>query len=1108
MRLLQLELTNVNSLYGHWRIDFTDMAFARNPLFAIIGPTGSGKSSILDAIALALYGNTPRMNALPRGGDQDQQCPVMSKGTALVRAAVRFQIDGITYMSSWQRRITARAKRLSEVEVELVQYPDETSDTGTVLTTQLTDWRARMVEITHMTFETFLRSVLLSQGAFADFLKAKDDDRANILEQITGTAIYSDVGRWIFLRTKEELQQKDLLTREAESLQLLTEDAKSQLLTTISELKEKVTALRATQKVTEMGLQWRQRVDALSKEEAKAGLLYTEAEQRYQALEDDLKKARAAQEALVAGLAAKKVREYASEAIRVKEEVDRLAKALPEIESQLSAQKTLCEKGELSYSEAQKALTSFEPLYQQVRELDESVKTRLATLTIQREQLQKLRDRDLTEKAALTSLLEKSETFRTSQATLQTRFAQLEGGHDESVTPTLLKNHWEAWREAEGSYARLTEKRAKLEALRAELKAKVSSAEAALTLAKEAFEKARAEEAATRERWEVMSASETVRGKLTELSEILYREANVRLVTRTDRAQESLSTLLGGDLFAKDALEALEGIMLEGLSAEALAEARAPETLAQLSTLKASILEWRDEGETLKKTLSALAQTLEEKRAALDEAGKAHQTARLSLEKAESEAQLYAEELTPLRERLKGAKERTLQSLHLTQDALERSEAAREKVDLYEKKWALYQETQKALKETTEALARFNVQIEAKKESLLALAKDERVALEALQREETALKTLQEKRQALFGEKDIEAEQKKLREEVATTDQVLRTAEKLYQEVLQQKNQCIAAQTQQAEQLERHKEWTKKAKDELALEMQKVGIASYEELEARFMPEEQMRETLARGQGAETARQEAKTRLTLLTQQAKDLREQSVTEKALPELAAEKEAQEAELLEKTRELARQEEVIARDKALSDKHKELEAKIRHQEAVYRDWYGLNALVGSADGSRFRRIAQRITFRILLREANSVMRTMTRRYSLHAAGNGGMSVDVVDHDMGSIVRTAANLSGGETFMVSLALALGLSRMGGQYLNVDTLFLDEGFGTLDEEALNKAIYALETLQRKSGKLIGLISHVKMIKERVALQVTVTPIPGTGRSDLAGPGITKVAS
>lgn len=1107
MRLLQLELTNVNSLYGHWRIDFTDMAYQRNPLFAIIGPTGSGKSSLLDAISLALYGNTPRMNALPRGGDQDQQCPVMSKGTTLVCAAVRFQVDGITYMSSWQRRITARAKRLSDVEVELVRYPDEVSDKGEVLTTQLSDWRARMVEITHMTFETFLRSVLLSQGAFADFLKAKDDDRANILEQITGTAIYSDVGRWIFLRTKEELQKKELLTREAESLQLLTEDAKSQLLATISELKEKISAIKATQKVTEMAFQWRQRVEALSKEEANAELLYSEAERRYQALEEDLKKARAAQEALVPGLAAKKVKEYASQALRVQEEVARLGKALPEIESQLSAQKTLCAKGEEALSEAQKALTSFEPLYTQVRALDEALKTRLATLTLQRAQLQKLRERDVAEKAALTALLEKSETFRTTQTTLQARFAELEGGHDERVTPTLLKNYWEAWREAETAYARLTEKTAKLEALRTELKAKVSSAESALTLAKEAFEKARAEEAATRERWEVMSASETVRGKLTELSEILYREANVRLVTRTDRAQKVLSTLLGGDLFAKDALDSLEGIMLEGLSAEELSKARAPEALAQLSTLKASILEWRGEGEALKKTLSALTKTLEEKRTALEEAGKAHQTARLSLEKAESEAQLYAEELTPLAEHLKSAKEKTLNALHLTEEVAT-SEAAQEKVALYEQKWTLYQETQKTLKETTEALARFTVQIEAKKESLLALAKDERTALEVVQTEETALKAQQEERQALFGEKDPEAEQKRLREGVATADQVLRTAEKLYQEVLQQKNQCVTAKTQQAEQLLRHKEWTKKAKDELDEEMQKVCITSYKELQARFMPEEQMRETLARGQSAETARQEAKTRLTLLTQQAEDLREQAVTEKALAELAAEKDAQEAELLEKTRELANQEGVIARDKALSEKHKELEAQIRHQEEVYRDWYGLNNLVGSADGRRFRRIAQRITFRILLREANSVMRTMTRRYSLHAAGNGGMAVDVVDHDMGSIVRTAANLSGGETFMVSLALALGLSRMGGQYLNVDTLFLDEGFGTLDEDALNKAIYALETLQRKSGKLIGLISHVKMIKERVALQVIVTPIPGTGRSDLEGPGITKLAS
>ena len=93
-----------------------------------------------------------------------------------------------------------------------------------------------------------------------------------------------------------------------------------------------------------------------------------------------------------------------------------------------------------------------------------------------------------------------------------------------------------------------------------------------------------------------------------------------------------------------------------------------------------------------------------------------------------------------------------------------------------------------------------------------------------------------------------------------------------------------------------------------------------------------------------------------------------------------------------------------------------------------------------------------------------------------------------------------------MVSLSMALALSRMGGHYLNVDTLFLDEGFGTLDEEALNKAIYALETLQRSSGKLIGIISHVKMIRERIVQQVEVKPIAGTGRSLLVGSGISRL--
>ena len=136
----------------------------------------------------------------------------------------------------------------------------------------------------------------------------------------------------------------------------------------------------------------------------------------------------------------------------------------------------------------------------------------------------------------------------------------------------------------------------------------------------------------------------------------------------------------------------------------------------------------------------------------------------------------------------------------------------------------------------------------------------------------------------------------------------------------------------------------------------------------------------------------------------------------------------------------------------------------------------------------------------------MKTMTSRYQLLTGTQSGLALNVLDKDMGSIVRTSQNLSGGETFIVSLSLALGLSRMGGEHLRVDTLFLDEGFGTLDEQTLDKALYALETLQKSSGKLIGLISHVKSIRDRIDAQIVVTGRPGSGRSVLSGPGVRKL--
>ncbi len=214
----------------------------------------------------------------------------------------------------------------------------------------------------------------------------------------------------------------------------------------------------------------------------------------------------------------------------------------------------------------------------------------------------------------------------------------------------------------------------------------------------------------------------------------------------------------------------------------------------------------------------------------------------------------------------------------------------------------------------------------------------------------------------------------------------------------------------------------------------------------------------------------------------------------------------------TKLLAGRDELSAAKKSMAeDDRRRLEAddarrEIERLRELAGQWEQLNMLLGSHDGKKFRAAAQKITFRILLKLANEAMKTMSPRYQLRTGGPSGLSLDVIDHEMGSQVRTSQNLSGGESFMVSLALALGLSRMGGRNLRVDTLFLDEGFGTLDEDTLNKALYALETLQKSSGKLIGIISHVKSIRERIDAQIVVTKRPGSGRSTLSGPGVTKI--
>ena len=141
--------------------------------------------------------------------------------------------------------------------------------------------------------------------------------------------------------------------------------------------------------------------------------------------------------------------------------------------------------------------------------------------------------------------------------------------------------------------------------------------------------------------------------------------------------------------------------------------------------------------------------------------------------------------------------------------------------------------------------------------------------------------------------------------------------------------------------------------------------------------------------------------------------------------------------------------------------------------------------------------------MVNNANTYLKRMNGRYTLKPGGED-LSINVVDNEQAGEIRPTTNLSGGERFIVSLALALGLSQISGSKAMVDSLFLDEGFGSLDEDSLNTALEALAEI-RSEGRMIGIISHVAALKERIAAQINVIP-KNEGTSIIEGPGCSKL--
>jgi exonuclease SbcC len=203
MKIRKISLENLNSLVGEHELDLTAEPIASAGIFAITGPTGAGKSTILDAITLALYGRAARY-------DEPNPADVMSRHQGRCRAEVEFEVDGVIYRAEWiRRRARDRADGRLQAATRFIYDAD-----GQPLTQKLKDANTLVEKITGLNYDRFMRSVLLAQGEFAKFLKSDENERAELLESLTGTVVFSKLS----IRAFEESKRRERLVEDEEKL--------------------------------------------------------------------------------------------------------------------------------------------------------------------------------------------------------------------------------------------------------------------------------------------------------------------------------------------------------------------------------------------------------------------------------------------------------------------------------------------------------------------------------------------------------------------------------------------------------------------------------------------------------------------------------------------------------------------------------------------------------------------------------------------------------------------------------------------------------------------------------------------------------------------------